>query len=69
MGVTAQGRCGEETHRHLEVIGQEFASHHRDPPSEFLQVLGAGKESRESGASGEAESLEGGARKQERETT
>lgn len=41
--VLAQGKGGGETHKHLDVISWAISSHHRDPPPEFLPVLGAEK--------------------------
>lgn len=44
MEVLDQDRGGEETHKHMDVIGWPSASHHREPPPEFLPMLGAEKE-------------------------
>lgn len=40
MGVTAQGRGGEETHKRLDVTGPAYASHHGDLNREFLYARG-----------------------------
>lgn len=45
--VPAQGWGGEETHKHLDVTGWVSTYHttyHRDLPTEFILVLGVGKE-------------------------
>lgn len=51
--VLAHQRGGKETHKCLDRIGLVSTRHHRDAPTEFLLVLGVGKETAKSMARAE----------------